>query len=365
MISIKCFNKQGLEDFIASAQYRSMLHIPISRHRALSHINNPRAGKDDILLLLAYEDNTMVGYLGVLPDTIHHNKNIEKCGWFSGLWVDPMHRGKKVAFKLITEALKLWQNRIIVSDFANPTIRIYDRTKRFTALKLNEGIRLYVRSDLHQLLAPKHKIFITLQPLVKVLDYGVNLLLGLRLNRQFKTPKRCKIERVLAVDEEIQNFIQDRQDNQLFKRGSDEINWVLNQPWILSQAQSEESEESEKYYFSSVAGAFDLHALKIRNRKNELIAFIILSKREKNLKVPFCYGEDLEAIVEVINYYVVKWRIKTCTIFHPLLASKLWETKTPAVFKKSIHRNFIIANCFDQLPTHFEVQDGDGDYCFT
>jgi len=88
MIRIEILNKIQLKGYIDSPDFYHSDFVPISKHRAISHINNPRAGDDDILLLLAYEGDKLVGYLGVLPDFIYIDEKPNKIGWLSCIYVE-------------------------------------------------------------------------------------------------------------------------------------------------------------------------------------------------------------------------------------------------------------------------------------
>lgn len=74
MIEIKLLNKAALRSYIDSETFQNAPVIAISKHRAASQISNPEATEDDILLLMAFENDNMVGYLGVLPDKILHRR---------------------------------------------------------------------------------------------------------------------------------------------------------------------------------------------------------------------------------------------------------------------------------------------------
>ena len=52
-MDIKLLNKRDLSIFIDSAEYEKLDNVPISKHRAKSHINNTRLNEDDVLLLIA------------------------------------------------------------------------------------------------------------------------------------------------------------------------------------------------------------------------------------------------------------------------------------------------------------------------
>ena len=106
MIDIKLLNKKLLIEFINHSNYNTLDIVPITEHRALSQIQNPRLHENDILLLLAYKEKELVGYLGVLPDKINFNNKFEKCGWLSCLWVKPEQRGFQIAKLLLDKCFE-------------------------------------------------------------------------------------------------------------------------------------------------------------------------------------------------------------------------------------------------------------------
>ncbi|MEF9477524.1 hypothetical protein OWR28_07190 [Chryseobacterium sp. 1B4] len=68
MITLKTYNRKELEDFISSGDFQQYDFLPVTRHRALSHIQNPKASAEDTLLILAFYDEKLVGYVGCFPD---------------------------------------------------------------------------------------------------------------------------------------------------------------------------------------------------------------------------------------------------------------------------------------------------------
>ena len=129
--------------------------IPISRHRAWSHIRNPRVSEDDVILVLAMVEGKMAGYLGVLADYIYLNGQKEKAGWLSCMWVDPEVRGQGIAKKLLNRVLERWDNRILVTEFTPAAKGLYDRSQQFQDLKISEGLRGFLRFNLDELLPKK------------------------------------------------------------------------------------------------------------------------------------------------------------------------------------------------------------------
>ncbi len=70
MMEIKAFTVADLKTALVSEDFWLTETLPITKHRALSYSRNPRAEEDDLVLLVAYQDNRVIGYLGILPDKI-------------------------------------------------------------------------------------------------------------------------------------------------------------------------------------------------------------------------------------------------------------------------------------------------------
>src|SRR5688572_14514979 len=140
-MELREFTPAALAEFIRSEEYEKMPVVPISRHRAISQIRNPRVSETDVILVLAYVNGKMAGYLGVLADYIFLNNQKEKAGWLSCIWVDAEMRGQGIAGKLLNCALERWDNRILATEFTDTAKKIYDRSGQFQDLKVSEGIR--------------------------------------------------------------------------------------------------------------------------------------------------------------------------------------------------------------------------------
>ncbi len=368
MIRITQLKRSQLHEFVHSKEYAANKFVPISPHRALSHIKNPRASDHDPLLFLAYEQDQLVGYLGTLPDLIFIGKEPEKCAWLSCLWVDPEHRGKRIAQQLVEKSFVEWKDRILLTGFTHAAKKLYDKMERFDSLEKKVGIRLYVRSCLHILLPPKGSFFKRVKLLLKVFDLVFNFLFDLRFLFISKELKGIKLDYTDQIDRETEILITSQQGKQLFKRGTSELNWMLEYPWILSS--SKPSEISRKYHFSSTDRLFQFVPVKVRGKNDELIAFILFARRNHHLKLPYFYIKNdlaLSAVVKVINFHLVKWKIETLTIFHEKLVTELKQSRTPALYKKSFEKEYLISSVINsRLPdSGYEIQDGDADYCFT
>ncbi len=106
----------------------------------------------------------------------------------------------------------------------------------------------------------------------------------------------------------------------------------------------------------------------MRDSNNKLIAFLFFSIRNGTLKLPyFYYNNNLDEVIKVINYHIIKWKIKTFTTYHSALSKRIMELKTVALFRKKTERNYLISKSLNEklLSLDVEIQDGDGDCVFT
>ena len=154
-MQIKEIKHHQLYAYINSQEYKHSAHIAISKQRAMSHIRNPRAKADDLVLVLFYVEKEMVAYLGVFADDLHFSTGIEHVGWLSCMWVNPIMRGKGVAKTLINTVFKAWGYKILVTEFTPAAEGLYKRTGQFIDLAKPKGVRGYLRLNSAYLLSKK------------------------------------------------------------------------------------------------------------------------------------------------------------------------------------------------------------------
>jgi hypothetical protein len=368
MIEIKALNRKLLLEYIDSYEYKNGSNIPISIHRAISQTKNPAIDDEDILLLLAINDTILVGYLGILPVIISFRTGKKvKIGWLSSLWVSPNFRGTDISNKLIKQAFQLYNKNILLSDFVPKTKKTYDKTKLFENKPLSkDGIRLYIQSDLQTILPPKKAYYAKIIWVLQFLDLCINSLIYFRFIFSKINNSQSHFEYITSIDDETEHFIANNQVDNLFKRSKENLDWIFHNPWVISAPQKDNF--NSKYYFSSTAQNFEYHSVKIRNSDGNIIAFMILAKRNGNLKIPFLYHNNcINAVIESINQHILTWKIKTFSTFHPELTQGLFQCKTPAFYKRKIKREYLTTLNGENSIVNItlEFQDGDGDCCFT
>lgn len=363
-MEIKGLNKFELNEFIQSKEYENLSFVPISKHRAISHIHNPRALPSDQLLFLAYEEDRLLGYLGVLPDLLWEANESYHCGWLSCLWIDPEQRGKNIAMQLVSAALEAWENKILITEYTAAAERLYSKTKAFQHFKTIEGIRFYRRFELARILPPKKDYFLRIKPILRLVDSSFNFLLHI-----FSRKIRIQGDDVHYTlennfDAEALKFIQSNKEENSFMRAKEELNWILNYPWIYS---GEQDEWSKKYHFSSIDKRFDFKVIKVYESK-KLINVLMISIRNRHLKIPYIFSQgSINSIAFCIQRILQDENIATLSCYHPQLTAYLKQNKMRVFHKKPIQRSYLISKELATLSKvmNARIQDGDGDCSFT
>lgn len=366
-MEITTYNAAQLGEFIRSDEFRSMPVIPISTPRAISHIHNPRAAPGDVLLIIARDAGKMVGYLGVLPDTIFNEKDEAfQCGWLSCMWVDPEVRGKGIAKKLIGTAFDTYNDHILVTEFTLEAKGLYDRSGHFTALRTIDGLRCYLRFNLHEVLPKKNERYKKLASLLSLSDAIANIPVNIRL-KLFSPAlsSKLKFEETDKLDDQIATLISAYNAGNFERRGEAELNWIKDYPWLNTAAES----ESKRYHFSVRASRFENFLIKMMEGE-KLKGFMHLTIRDNHLKIPYAFlSENMipDALLYIYDL-MVRLGLNMLTVFHPAIVQHLQENNSPFIYKRRIKRNYIITKTLD---AHFadhasvQIQDGDADCAFT
>ena len=367
MIEIRALNKADLSDYLKTEDFNSGAFIPISSHRAASHFKNPRATEHDIIMLLAYSQEVLVGYLGVLPDWIFEADGTQHaCGWLSCMWIDPTFRGRGISKKLVRRALDHWDQKILVTEFTAAAKGLYDKVGAFKDLQTLRGIRLYRRLDLAKFLPPKKSFYQKNKGILARVDRLANLFLDFRFRFDKPSLPNSTISYFESLGPNESRFINSKNSESLFFRGDKELSWILNNPWITSDPKA--FDEAARYHFSAAEKKFHFTGLTIGEEQN-INALLIFAIRGSNMKIPYCYFNDgmEDEIIRTICVHLKKWKISTLTTFHPMLVDRLQNGKTGSLFKKSVQRNFIISKTLEKFnhQTSYLIQDGDGDCAFT
>ncbi len=366
-MEIVALNSKSLTAYINSEAFEKMPNIPISRHRAIAQINNPRVDEEDVLLLLAMEGEQLVGYIGMVPDWIFQGEFKSKCAWMSCIWIDGSQRGKGIANRLVRKCFEVWDKKIVFTEFTPAAKRLYDKIGIFTDLHIKQGLRLYIRMDLANILPPRKAIFEKSKKALRFMDQFSNLVLDRRLPFFDQEADGFNYTLVKFLSPSVRQLIDTTSPNNIFKRNIEELEWILEFPWVLSGMDADPL--NEQYFFTSADHSFDYYPIEISNHRQEVIAFILLTKRNDTLKIPYCFAaqEQIPMVAQLIKRFILKYKVKTFTSYHAHLNEYLEDNSSYAIFKKAVNRHYLMGKeLAENLDLSLvEIQDGDGDAAFT
>lgn len=367
MIDIVPLNKKALDAYIHSPSFKTMPVLPISYHRAWSHIHNPSIEDGDVLLFLAKSGDQLVGYLGILPDNIYdHSNQVHHCGWMSCLWVDPQFRGQKIAQKLIQACFESWNENILLTEFTKEAGSLYAKLGTFGDPITLLGRRWYIKSTLAKILPAKKEFFKRIKPILHMIDVGINS--GLALIDLFKNraPSTKSLSEVSQIECEQEKMISQALSNHHFRRGSQELEWLLQYPWVLSAPTKDI--QALKYHFTSVEKVFETKAFQIMDKDGAPVGFFIATNRNGHMRIPYLFAKcGLDPIIDAIRSLVLQWDIHTLTIYHPMLTGPHNSKNLFGALSKTVSRNYLLSKHLTEKTgiLALSIQDGDGDCAFT
>lgn len=357
------FTKNTLAEFVKSDFYNNLTNIPISKQRAISQINNPRADDTDVLLIAQFDGNKTVGYLGILPDYIYSNGTKEKFGWLTCFWVDEAYKSQGVAANIFRRVIRAWEQKIFITNFVPWLEPIYQKTKIFQPTQFKTGFRGYFRFNLAEILPPKKNFFQNIKGILNITDKGLNLVSDVRLSFfQCKDVKNLKFEYHSNSNDVATKILEISEEDNCILRGKEELDWILKYPWLIEGATTDYN--SNRYYFSLLSKRFFYQLISFSTAKNERTDFLLLKIRDNEISIPYIFSDKsaLDTIALFIIYTMKELKINMVTTYDSDLALALKRHRKYFIFTKKIKKPYLISKkiVLDKL----SFQDGDGDCVF-
>jgi hypothetical protein len=377
-----------LPGFVQSELWQQLQPKPITQLRAISQSLNPRANADDVALIIASEGNRLLALAGILPNYIHGRAD-QKAASNTCWWADAQ-KGRQIAFPLLMKAFALSRERMFMTDLTPHTRSILEKTGRFEFPDVPDGIRGFLKFNLHEVLPAKMPSLQKFRPLLRFLDHTVNLLFlpfriinqtrfkakGISMepqpgqavfNRSSNLKKEAiKIEILNALTNELHAFIEAHSGDEFIRRSGKELEWIIQHPWIITQNHNSSAPRVD-YPFSHLVKSFEQYFLHLSSSE-KTIGLLLISIRDGHMKVPYAYFDQIDAplvLKEIYRQAVLKNAV-TLTLFLPELVHAMQSAAHPFIFRKPIKRlaavSKLLSPLFGQYP---RLQDGDGDVVFT
>lgn len=358
MIQLKTFNKKELEDFVFSRGFEQYDFLPITRHRAVSQVKNPKATDDQTLLILAFVEEKLIGYVGCFPDYFIVDGEKIRYAWLSTLYANPEFRKKRPAKALLKRVFEEYEGRIVITEFTREAEALYNIMGTFEYVFPKEGKRYYFRTDAAAIIPEKKPETKNWKPLFRTMDIFANTLISVK-NLFVKKPD-FRYEILSRPDKDSADFMTRFSSH----RTAEEINTFIENPWVL------EGEKEEKYLFSSYGNIFKYFWIKIFDENNNLSACLLLQLRDGYLKIPYFFTNDEpDKVLCFLNYFIVKYKVKALTSYQTLLNEAIKNSKSfSKIHERDFKRDYLFhKQLLKNLPVNFnpQYQDGDGDCMMT
>lgn len=340
-----------------SSWWQASPYVPISTLRLHSYLNNPRADESDVVLYMALDNNNLVGFRTLLPDTMKTVGGKVKMAWLSGSWTHPEYRRRGISSALFEKAAENWQGKLAYSNYAPHSKKLYDQLNyTWNSVEL-KGTRHYHRFALSSILPGRSCLFQNSTHFLKGIDALLNVIVD-SLNSRMPSPQlKFKITQQLEPGDEA--FLSPYLEHQVFSRSVREFNWIQSNPWLTEDIRFKD--EQEKYPFSLVASRFRSFFCRFLNDHDELKGLILVHIYNGFLCVPYAFMPQSlsNGFEDFLRSIIRKNNINIST----LSKSKAQANLNLGAISKSYNRNFFFGSELI-VPQYSNFNYGDGDAVF-
>lgn len=369
MIEIKKIYKKDIPKLLSNKEFWNYSFLSVSKHRLYAHYKNPIIDENDIVLLLSYLNNELVGYMGLFIDRINIDNSVEKIGWLSTWWVHPKTKGSGIGRQILDTMYSENNGKIGISQFTPSAKRVYDKSGYFTTLKENIGIKAVLRSNLTFVmptLFPKTKKFsIFFNHIDGLLNSFIDLKLAIQKQLISKKIKSISLEYINFIDNETLELINNYNKTDLSYKGKEFFEWLKAYNWI-QKAPLLNYTNKNKYEFSIYDNEFEYFLIKI-NKKNVCIGFIVLLKRNYVTKVLFTYFNKekySDEIANIIKLQAITQNTREIICYDETIC-KNFKKSSVFLYKTRKVKQSIISKTFDKKDfSNIRMNFGDGDCSF-
>jgi len=355
-----------LPEFIQSAEFLQQKYWAISKHRALSQYNNPRADKDDVALIVAYNQDEMLGYIGALPDYLMIPNNKTKIAWISTWWVKPKERHTSLAKQLLDAIIAAYEKRVLVSGFTPQEEQIYRNHFDLEPLRPLKGYTYQFKSCKHQKIKQRNLSGLIQNAFLRIVD-GVTNALWFKQSKIKKYAKHSS--RLIEVDDvsDLNDFFEPFMLRNIFKRNVNTLNWINENPWVLNEPF--DAEQKKKYAFDSAAKNFYCKHYVLYDEEQKVESYCMVVFNNGQLRVPYLFakGGTIGEITDFLWHLAAKENAFELVFFHKFLGDYLESKKYPAFKKFESYRKLYAGNFISWYfseESDVTIADGDGDSAF-
>lgn len=372
---IECIGVGELEAFAERTLGRQKPDeaVPISRHRARAWARSPCAAPDDPALLVAFDGDRCVGYLGLLPGRVETGSGRRSVLWVSTLFVLPGQPGRLLGRRLIRAAQR--HARDLASDSPSR-----DGSRLVLALGWEElgGLDFWV-CDLNAGDLPSAPAR-ALRRLARGRGRGDTPTLDRLVQAARRPGKRPRYGRLAAAtaaawaghEARPVERVRDRPGagpgftgRARFVRDAAVINWMLEHRWVTTDRR----QETTGYEFRDWRPLFQYLPFEIyRKASGQYLGFVVLriDQRHGNRRLAVL-DHDLEEHRPLLPLAIDqgrRWMADHLVLPHEAVGEPAALGRESGLFERR-RRIFYYFRSGEDSPTEIDLRFADGDYAFT
>jgi len=366
-VELEIFRKQNVPEMINDSRLWNQEFLATTKHRLQLHYKNPAMDDDDVLLIIAWYDGVMIGYIGGFVDKLLTAIGYEKITWLHSWWMNPKYRFTKAGLMLFQNMYDACEGRIGISQFTPSAGRVYYRSEKFTALTQMHGAKFMIRLSFIDLIKSFNKKWVlVLIPFFAIIDGLVNLCSTIVRKLSLSFSSCPKSELLSNLDQETVDFINQTQPKQVCQRQKEFFDFLYSHRVILPTETP--SVNDGRYYFSHRAKQFGYFFLKGFDDKSNMNSFLVLQVRDKVLKVLFAYyeGNAVKNCAGLINHYINNLNCHTLLLYDEAIIRELRKTRTAYIVERQKEKDILVSKEFEPIK-EWDTETfnyGDGDCCF-
>jgi GNAT superfamily N-acetyltransferase len=373
-IRIEAVPVEDLEAFAQRAQREPGI-LPITPRRARAYATNPNAVPDEIALLVAYDADRCIGYLGIMAGILRANGEVQRIHWFSTWYVDPAHAKSGAGTMLLMRAIGLKYDLAVTgtSPEADEMYRAM-RFKEIGPLKYEEifldaldplGFPFFAIGKWLEKRGKTPTTFYGIADTLRPIAQPILKRIGYAIARQRSGPD------ITTSDTKTYDDKNDSASTPHFFRDTATANWMIDNPWFTE----DKSDAVDGYYFGDCRPLFRYHIVNLE-RDDEVVGSVIVSASRKldrtTVKVLDYWIDRDETRADIISHvFEVASKHNADRILFPTefgsdlrriaLFGRLTFTRSRNYFCRPKKKDSALTPVLDQI----ELQLTDGDCAFS
>jgi len=339
--------------------------IPITMPRAVSQARNPYAENNDVLLMVARENQSVKAYLGILPGIVNGSPE-KRVSWLSCWWKNP-EADRSIAGRLFEMYLENSGDRAGLSHWPGSLLKITEKYN--IPIHTRGGVLYRFRWGLHPR-SISGRITKKAGSLTKIArDFNILSRADSVLNFVYPYPQihDTAISKSFNIFSEIPekgffDFIR-KFPGHLTLPNKEMIEWIHNNKWLVSPDEADYS-VLNRYYFSYIASDFHFF-YPVLTFKSKIVAagmFSSVNGVVKSIYLYFAEEHKADFFKNLLIYLQNNKRYHSLLTYHPDLTRFVISSQEQLRGIKELKRYYGISG--DDY-ARFAASDGDGDTCFT